>query len=749
MPTPQTTPPPNADALNAAVGALAEKGLAKFLTDHDLSKEVVDFLVAETGLPKAVCRFAVKSISGLIANAAKGGGKWLGQNGIRKLQSRLLAIDGVTSIVEKLTEFAGKLDDKVAQSGQLADALKGRRPSRTLPELNALSLDLQAQIRAIQALEDIDEKIEAGFAEILASLHPPPPLGFRQIQATEGARFHYIVQRVPFLGRDKELAALETFLYNERRFTWWLITGPGGMGKSRLALELINRNSENWHAGFLNKDVPYEDWHNWRPAEPTLIVCDYAAWRGRDIGRAVRELNRRAYEFEFPVRFLLIERETESNWWSDFLGGSGDILETEQSRHSEITALALGEISDDDLFRTIEIILDDAGATATGMASKAEILGQLIEIDPRKRPLFAAFLADALIRDANPRRWDRQVLLSHVLEKENDRWSRLSMTEGERALLALATLSGGIELPRLAEAKIDAGLIPTLENIDTTRMTYLSGGGTDEHIAALEPDILGEFFALEHLASRPNSFAVLGYVEAIWRLSPAQSAYAIQRTVLDHPEHRALPSLLSAPTANVRDALPIWCGLAVNLCGLASGVGRIDLAESLYRFLSELSANNNTPDIRIRQAQAAFNMTVAYGGAENWDRVEQLYDDLKTLAAAEDATPDIRLRQAQAAVNMTGAYGGAENWDRVEQLYGDIESVALREGWPPDSEDQLKIFTLWFRLAVARAQRLSTADESGMRAFLTAIEENGTLNAAFRYLAEQASQTGQDGNEAR
>lgn len=91
---------------------------------------------------------------------------------------------------------------------------------------------------------------------------------------TPSSRHHFSAQRIPFSGRELELARLIAFREDPRPVLWWLIEGPGGSGKSRLALELCNRSQPDWHAGFCPEwqDLSADDLVESRL--PHLIVID-------------------------------------------------------------------------------------------------------------------------------------------------------------------------------------------------------------------------------------------------------------------------------------------------------------------------------------------------------------------------------------------------------------------------------------------------------------------------------------------
>jgi hypothetical protein len=123
----------------------------------------------------------------------------------------------------------------------------------------------------------------------------------------------YRQRLIPFQPRPADMDRLDDFLHSSHRFTWWAVIGEGGMGKSRLAQELIQRCLDaGWQAGFLNRTTG-QDWlkkqHRfWQPAFPTLIVLDYASERTTELLSFLAELHARAAGLRQPVRVLLLDR---------------------------------------------------------------------------------------------------------------------------------------------------------------------------------------------------------------------------------------------------------------------------------------------------------------------------------------------------------------------------------------------------------------------------------------------------------
>src|SRR5262249_445825 len=76
-----------------------------------------------------------------------------------------------------------------------------------------------------------------------------PLLRLNVLEANEATRFIYGARVLDFVGRDAEIDKLSEFLDGpEQPFRWMVLHGSGGVGKSRLALELCLAIRSEWQA---------------------------------------------------------------------------------------------------------------------------------------------------------------------------------------------------------------------------------------------------------------------------------------------------------------------------------------------------------------------------------------------------------------------------------------------------------------------------------------------------------------------
>jgi hypothetical protein len=239
------------------------------------------------------------------------------------------------------------------------------------------------------------------------------PLEFNVPETTERLlRFSPYNPRVPFFGRTETLSQLEAFLTCEpgRPFAWWIVTGGGGAGKTRLARYLCrNMPQHGWRTGFLPRNFKADAaaLEAWSPHVPTLIIADYVMANIEQIRTLTDSLARR--QAPPKLRLLLLEREASELFESQFLGSTDtERIWIVQARYSpppqpaedrperardRVHPLRLGELTEDDLWSLVKDCPWRASPVPVRMGRKA-FFKELDRFDSQRRPLIAMILAD-------------------------------------------------------------------------------------------------------------------------------------------------------------------------------------------------------------------------------------------------------------------------------------------------------------------------------------------------------------------
>ncbi|MDO9230452.1 MAG: tetratricopeptide repeat protein [Syntrophales bacterium] len=319
--------------------------------------------------------------------------------------------------------------------------------------------------------------------------------------------------------RQPELDVLNYWLDDTR----WpqavrLITGAGGLGKTRLALELCqHRLTAGWQAGFLDIAINAKDmashWQTLRNFnQPLLIVIDYAETRQTALLALIRAIL--LTPTDQTVRILLLARDG-GEWW-DNLPSKDHQCEPLLSGYATSGPFRLSGLhatvpDRDQAYRqALHAYAQALNVTAPDMVPK--LAGEHFE-----RPLYLQMLALLALHGERPT--TAEGLTKALLNHERRYWRRLLSHFGwaepehlAQQLLALATLAGGFATSRAAEpywAKANGNFCSADFNALFRALVPLYPG--KQGLQAVRPDLLGEALVAQALL-RPDGADLLDAV---------------------------------------------------------------------------------------------------------------------------------------------------------------------------------------------------------------------------------------------
>jgi tetratricopeptide (TPR) repeat protein len=402
-----------------------------------------------------------------------------------------------------------------------------------------------------------------------------PLLSRGRAAGTPGALLRADAWLTDFAGRVDELARLERGRDEPAAdgpdVKALLITGRGGEGKTRLALEFLSRsNRDDWTGGVLRQNVsPDEAGLATHPGRPLLLVIDYAAARAPGIAALAKAIVRARPSH--PVRLLLLARTKgtdDQGWWSDLAADLDEDLpglSRQVLALSPLLATGTGDTDPAALFAsTARALAKDAarftGRTAAEMTEIAARLPMPALTGPRSRHVLtvqmaalAALLdaaaphADLSLADSAERVED--ALLRHEQRYRNQLATRRNLDDlrlvRDRAVVGAALFGArGPTEPdaRQAACALVTAALPELGNKDSRQRDvaawvadlYPVGdsepGGDSEYWGPVLPDRLGEFLTIRLLANEETTTG--GHAGLLASLTSQSDPTGIARALL-------------------------------------------------------------------------------------------------------------------------------------------------------------------------------------------------------------------------
>ena len=588
-------------------------------------------------------------------------------------------------------------------------------------------------------------------------------------------RFMYDADYIDFTGRKQELEQLQDFCQDPGQIAWWAVTGPGGMGKSRLVHEFTKaQKEEGWEIVWLNQGV-YTKLLDWRPpVERCILVADDVQSYFQTVGEwIVSDSIRQRSE---KLRIILLEREgadMNSAKWAEMLQSDSPYDDTIQSLCYRSDFLRLEPLPEEEL-KTIMMDFSQACGKTLKDSEAERLLSTLQKVDgDLQRPIYALAIVDAWCDGKDPTRWDKERILDELTDRElrfyydrlrnlsSDRISKELRSEFEN-LLARSCLGKILPLDGIGDKeyqklrnranKLDMDFFELLRAMGVVHQgtlhfvkIYEDEAGTrrrkkqEKQIEAVVldcPDLVKEYLVLRQALDKGQMDLLL---PDHWEDNPNQLHF-FQRILLDYPEKlggkdRFWRGFFAGDPEKDFSAW-VYSHLLAGIIVLLPKL-REQALDRLKKLHDQFQSNEK---IAFSYAQGLFNLTVDQPQEECGQSVVKL----RELHERYESNEEIAVNYAQGLVNLTAEQPQEECGQSVAKLR------ELHEQYESNEEIAIEYAKGLFNLMIEQPQeergqtikKLKELHEQYESNEEIAIEyANGLLNLMIEQTQEEREQT--------
>lgn len=478
--------------------------------------------------------------------------------------------------------------------------------------------------------------------------------------------YHYSNESLGFVGREKELFALQAFLNDSRKILWWAITGQGGSGKSRLAYELIKENDLKWFGFFANDAASLADAEAFRPFCNTIIVVDYVKGRENSVADWMHVLLNKFKAASFMLRIVLIERESDKgsgSWYND--------LEEEWGRYDRSVFqnasfstefLTLSDLDDAAVEKLIGEVRQNNGLPADTWQDRQLRFGYHKKFEKlRYRPLFVQLYVEAWIANkcTEPDYNSLEGVVENALLREQERWQEFFdgdkvVTNSFIRLLIRAAAGGELTEGNIPELYVDdwkrlkdhfKGLtLPGKQRKESYRnfLADLTQNFEQEDFAlrTYYPDIINEYMFIFYADDDINAV-----VAELREDAGAAFSVFLRRTQMDFRGNEILDNIVSDSTNDEDGNNDIWM-----------------LNSRLERLKKRIVKSGETPKSLKANIDAEY---------EFWHNLPYV-EDAEKLRSTDCEERDVKKRNKEIAIatlKLAGLYGCAEQYGQLDLLH--------------------------------------------------------------------------------
>ncbi|SCY08403.1 hypothetical protein, partial [Ruminococcus sp. YE282] len=507
-----------------------------------------------------------------------------------------------------------------------------------------------------------------------------------KIENTDNA-FSYSNSKVGFYGRGAEVKKIDKFMNCDKPFTFWSITGYGGMGKSKLAYNIAQKyDKQNWTVIWYdsnNTDIDKifgKDFvHN------VLFIVDYAGSKidavRKIITKSIAKTENQNENRIIHIRLLMVERDDYSkndgmfeNWYQkifncqDFDGKKNFEYKNEPNKSNK--PLNLSAINDTEaLYNIIDdftVVKVKGEKQKLNNSKKDEIIdfvrNKLCQTEKDShfadRCIFILFTTDAVLSGKDIKNWDTAKLLENYLKRFERILPNANNMRNHKQLLAFATAVGGIDIDD-CKNYVFAPYIEKLENdfsndddLCDAIKTLCEKEVADTLITPLQPDLVGEYnliYEIQYLRSENKkkellkTFLSTDYIDYFCTFMERCYADWYNEEYLSTLTDMIINIIIEMNDENI--AFQYSEVLFTITYSVDDYTVILNYAEKIDRLLKKYQTN----EIALVYAKALFNVSAK---TNNYNEILEQADTISELLK-EYETPEIALKYAKALFNAT------------------------------------------------------------------------------------------------
>jgi len=418
---------------------------------------------------------------------------------------------------------------------------------------------------------------------------------------------------ISLIGRNSDIEQLKKFWCDELQFTWWLIIGSTGSGKSHLALSFCEELvQDGYTAGFLHQNIIQGfDWHKWEPENDVLLVFDDAGLYISLVISVITILQNRNKTFKHRVRILLLDRGEAGTSWQTL----SRLLRLEQIWIWR-DPWELKPLTEQDSVSVFNTVLKKEGTTPH--LPDGYIIKLFENTDIERKPLFIILSALLVLNNNSVGSVSKSNLLQFSYDSMLDLSSSVCANtlidkrtlDKHLVLVIIGTILNGVFEKDLKTILTDGN--PWLPNLqDFSEDIYLLFGSIitaaqGKAYGFIEPSIFGGYFVLKQIASSENSmisnYGSEAIIDYVWDLSPKSVETFLCKTYEDLPklEFTLLKFLSVSEGQYSTERKYCTCNTLVHFAWHSLHQNNTDKAKFWYLHLkSQLCLSDNENDVHL------------------------------------------------------------------------------------------------------------------------------------------------------